>query len=55
MLEVTNVTNVIPKLNLLNRFLIYKLLTSIKLEMCGLSLRCLFPGKESFVYFHETH
>jgi len=46
---------VIPKLNLLNRLLIYKLLMSIKIEIRGPSPRCLFPSKESFAYFSESH
>ena len=44
----------IPKLNLLNRLLIYKLLMSIKIEIRELSPRCLYPRKESFVYFSES-
>ena len=50
-------TNVIPKFNLWNRLLIYKLLMSIKIEIRGPSLapRCLYPRKESFVYFSKSH
>jgi len=48
-------TNVIPKLNLWNRLHIYKLLMSIKIEIRGPSSRCLYPKKEYFVYFSESH
>jgi len=39
-------TNVIHKLNLINRLLIYKLLMSIKIEIRGPSPRCIFPRRE---------
>jgi len=48
-------TNVIPKLNLFNRLLIYTLFMSIKIEIRGPSPRCIFPRKEPFVYFSESH
>jgi len=48
-------TNVIPKLDLSNSLVIYKLLMSIKTEIRGPSPRCLFPRKKSFVNFFESH
>jgi len=44
-------TNVIPKLNLLNRILIYKLLMSIKIEIRGPSRRCLFLERNRVCIF----